>query len=155
MNLFKVELINFAHIINCNLFSVVNFKTSAESRPKRSPENRMWDPEGFKKLWRKSLTSKSGMLGSLKSFHSLLGMTSTGMSWVTTRLALDIVGWGRKKLGKETGRRKRVLEPKKSPFRNTSKCVYKWLFWWNWIQILVITWKNNNMYNYLLNKTTV
>ena len=41
MNLFKVELINFAHRINCNLFSVVNFKTSAESRPERSPENRM------------------------------------------------------------------------------------------------------------------
>lgn len=40
-----------------------------------------------------SLTSKSGMLGSLNSCHSLRGMTSTGTSWVTTRLTLDRVGW--------------------------------------------------------------
>lgn len=38
------------------------------------------------------LTSKSGMLGSLSSCHSLRGMTSTGTSWVTTRLLLDRVG---------------------------------------------------------------
>ena len=40
-----------------------------------------------------SLTSKSGMLGSLNSCQSLRGMTSTGTSWVTTLLMLDRVGW--------------------------------------------------------------
>lgn len=43
------------------------------------------------------LTSKSGMSGSINSCHSLRGMTSTGTSWVTTRLTLDRVGWKRKR----------------------------------------------------------
>lgn len=36
-----------------------------------------------------SLTSESGTVGSCKFFHSFLGMTFTGMSWVTMRLLLD------------------------------------------------------------------
>lgn len=42
------------------------------------------------------LTSKSGMVGSLKSCHILLGMTSTGISCVTTRLTLDNEGFQKK-----------------------------------------------------------
>lgn len=49
-------------------------------------------------------TWKSGTLGSLNSCHSLRGMTSTGMSWVTTRLTLDRVGW--------TGRRRASVRPR-------------------------------------------
>lgn len=36
-----------------------------------------------------SLTSQSGTVGSCRFFHSFLGMTFMGMSWVTMRLLLD------------------------------------------------------------------